>query len=475
MHIFLFHRDLRLHDNTSLIYQIKKYNNITPIFIFTPEQINPKKNKYFSNNSVQFMIESLIELRQDIQNNGGELYFFKGDNIDVLKSIHKIIPIQSIAFNMDYTPYARQRDKMILDWSNDNNIDCIIKEDYVLYDILDNKAIKNDNTPYLVFTPFKNHCYNNLTVREPDNFKKFIFKKHKELSDNKYIISKSDIEDFYTDNPDINVHGGRTNGLKILSKLDNFNNYQKERDTLMFETTYLGAHNHFSTISIREEYYKMINKLGKKSGLINELHWREFYLHITYHFPHILDSMIGKGKNKEFKSKYSKIKWSKNMKLFEKWCSGQTGCCIVDAAMNQLNKIGFQHNRCRMITSNYLVKLLHIHWTLGEMYFATKLVDYDPCVNNNSWQWSFGSGVDAQPYFRIFNPYLQAEKFDKDCEYIKKWIPELANVPAKDIHNWYKPEVHNKYLNEGIKYYKPIIDYNIERDKCLEIFKKGLL
>lgn len=474
MNIFLFHRDLRLIDNTSLIHQLKDNKTIIPIFIFPPEQINPRKNKYFSHNSVQFMIESLHELSDDIKNKSGKMYFFKGDTMTVLKDLNKIESINSIGFNLDYTPYAKKRDKEIIDWCNDNNIKCYTKEDYALYDMINNpQTNKADNTPYLVFTPFYNHCINNLTVRPVDKYNSFHFTKISKLEDSKYYINEKSIDDFYQDNPSINVHGGRKNGLKILNQLDKFKDYEKKRDILTYNTTFLSAHNKFSTISIREEYHKMASLLGKKSGLIRELHWRDFYLNVVHNFPHILQGQI-KGKNKSLKPEYDKLKWSYNKKLFQKWCDGQTGFPVVDAAMIQLNTIGYMHNRMRMVTSSFLTKTLHISWLMGEQYFANKLIDYEPTMNNQGWQWSTGNGADPQPYFRIFNPWTQAIKYDPDCEYIKKWIPELKNVSNKDILDWGNPDVHNKWIKSGVKYYSPVVEYDKERVKTLSIYKKAL-
>jgi|APCry1669192647_1035423.scaffolds.fasta_scaffold03059_1 deoxyribodipyrimidine photo-lyase len=461
MHIFLFHRDLRLVDNTALIYQIQEVGEVIPIFIFPPEQIDSAKNEYFSNNSVQFMIESLHELSKDIKDKNGKLYFFKGDNMKVLKELHKLINIESISYNLDYTLYARLRDGEIKKWCEENDIECYEKEDYVMYDILDGQTKKADKTPYLVFTPFKNFCYKNLTVPEVNTFNKFKFQKSSKLDSCKYLINENKIDDFYNDNPDINVHGGRKNGLKILSNISKFKDYDHGRDMFMYNTTFLSAYNHFSCVSIREVYHKIVEKLGKKSGLINELHWRDFYYNLYYYVPHMLGKQIGK-KNLAFKPKFDKIKWSYNKNLFEKWCNGTLGIPVCDAGMRQLNQTGFQHNRLRMVCSCVLTKLLNIDWRYGEKYYATKLVDYDPIQNSAGWNWQAG-GIDPQQVFRIFSPKTQGEKFDPNCEYIKKWIPELNDVPIKDILNW--EEKYEEYLKEGIEYYKPAIDYKESRNK----------
>lgn len=470
VNLFIFHRDLRLIDNTTLITQTKETKKITPIFIFPPEQINPKINDYFSNNSVQFMIESLIELSNDIKKKDGKLYFFKGDNLKVLKEIHKKEGIESIGFNIDYTPYAVNRDKEISEWCEKNNIICYQQEDVLLHNLLEGETKKKDGTPYLVFTPFRNYCMENLKVRKPDTFKKFKFEKMGEI---KYEIKEKELSNFYIENPDINVRGGRKNGLKILKKIEDFKDYQKKRDILTYKTTFLGAHNHFTTVSIREVYHTVLDKLGKKSGIINELYWRDFYANITFNFPHLLKGQLS-GKNQSYKKEYDNIKWHYNNKWFEAWTNGTTGFPVIDAAMRQLNTTGFMHNRCRMIVASFLTKNMHIDWREGEKYFATKLVDYDAINNANGWQWVAGSGTDAQPWFRIFNPWTQQSNYDVECEYIKKWVPELKGVLNKDIHNWYKPEINEKWLNSGIKYYKPILDASVERGETLKLYKEGL-
>ena len=473
MHIFLFHRDLRLNDNTTLIHQIKTVGNVVPIFIFPPEQINPSKNNYFSNNAVQFMIESLHELYDVIKEYNGMMYFFKGDNMTVLKAINRIIPIKSIGFNIDYTPYAVKRDNMIKLWCDGHNIPCYMMEDYALYDIIGGQTKKVNNTPYLKFTPFRNYCMKNLKVREVDKFKLFKFDKNTKLNKLKYNINKSDINDFYELNNHINVRGGRINGLEILKNINTFKDYTQKRDLMNYNTTFLGAYNHFSTISIREVYHTIYDILGKKSGLINELHWRDFYYNICWYFPHILQGQIS-NMNISFKKEYENIVWSYNKKLFEKWCNGETGFPLIDSCMKQLNTVGFMHNRGRMVCASFLTKDLHIDWRWGEQYFATKLVDYDPISNSQGWMWCCGNGTDSQPWFRIFNPWTQSIKYDKDCIYIKKWLPELNSVPNKDIHNWYKPSIHNKWLDNNIKYYIPIIEHDEERLKTITLYKKGL-
>lgn len=472
MNIFIFNRGLRIYDNTTLIHQIKQMGNISPIFIFTPEQIDKGKNKYFSSNSVQFMIESLHELAKDISAKGGKLYFFKGDNIEVLKSILRDNKITSIGMNFDYTPYARQRATIVAKFCKDNNITFFEKEDYLLHPLLNNDTKKKDGTPYLVFTPFKKYCMENLEIAQVDKFDKFKFAKLTANS-NKYLLLEKDIDKFYEDCSNINVHGGRQNGLKILKSLKKFSTYQKDRDMLTYNTTFLAAHNHYMTISIREEYWEIIKQLNKKSGIISELYWREFYTNIVYCFPHVLKGQLAFLKktniNESYKKKFDKMKLPKfNEKWFIAWIEGKTGFPIVDAAMRQLNTTGFMHNRCRMITMSFLVKFMHIDWRYGEQYFATKLVDYDAMMNNSGAQWCASCGTDAMPYFRFFNPWTQQKNYDPKCIYIKKYVAELKDIDITIIHKW---DIMCKKNNHIKSYPPPILDHSEERKVALKLYK----
>ena len=248
MNIFIFHRDLRLIDNTSLIKQIKEEKEITPIFIFDDKQINKTKNDYFSNYSVQFMIESIKELEQEIKEKNGELYYFKGNPLKILKNIKKEIEINSIGYNFDYSPYALQRDNEILEWCKKENIKIICEEDYLLYNILDGQTKKKTtNTPYNVFTAFKNNCLT-LKTREVDKTKKFTFKKYNNIKKIKESYKSTELDNLYIKNEKKNISGGRKNGLKILKNISKFKDYSKKRDDLTYKTTFLGAHLKFNTV-----------------------------------------------------------------------------------------------------------------------------------------------------------------------------------------------------------------------------------
>ena len=443
--LFIFRRAFRLEDNTALIQALKNSKEVIPIFIFTPEQVD--KNKYKSNNAIQFMIESLIELDKELKKKKSNLNYFY-DEIDILDKIIKKENIDAIYVNMDYTKYSTDRDKKIEKICKKKNIDFKVFEDILLLDI---GTIRTNNNIYKKFTPY---------------FKKAKLKKIRNIQKNNYnnyfkksISTFKNIKQFYKENNNISVRGGRSNALKILKNLLEFKNYNTDRNLLSLQTTRLSAYNKFGCISIREVYHSLKKVLSNSNQLFTQLHWRDFYYNIAYFYPHVF-----KGAMKE---KYNNLKWDNNTTYFNKWKKGETGYPIVDAGMREMNETGYMHNRARLITSNFLIKLLLIDWRKGEQYYATQLVDYDPSVNNGNWQWGAGSGADSQPYFRIFNPWLQSKKFDKECEYIKKWLPELKDVDNKDIHNW---EIN--YKDYSINYPKPIIDYKSQKEKSIVMYKK---
>ena len=456
MNLFIHHRDLRINDNTTL----NKMEDITPIFIFTPQQIDKTKNKYFSNCLVQFMCDSLIELNDEYKQHNTKMNFYYGDTLDVIQEIHKKYEIHSIGFNADYSPFAKKRDNEIKKWATNNNIEIFCEEDMLLVPILTGNTLKkNSEDPYVKFTPFKNYLKSNYEVEKIKN--KRLTLKNANLK-TKYSINTKYFKNFYEIQENVNVDGGRKEALKKLNSIKEQNDYNKLRNFMSYETTNISAYINLGLISIREFYYKIIEKLGKKNNLIDELYWRDFYYNILYFFPYVVGN--------SFNEKYDKIKWNNNITLFKKWCNGETGFPIVDACMRQLNETGYMHNRGRMIVASFLTKDLLIDWRWGEKYFARHLLDYNISANNGGWQWASGSGTDAQPYFRIFNPWTQSKTYDKDCIYIKKWIPELKDVDNNDIHNWFKS--FEKYNN--ISYPEPIINHDEERLNTLKAYKKYL-
>jgi len=454
--LFIFRRDFRIIDNLGLINALKDSNLVIPIFIFTPEQL--VKNKYKSNNSVQFMIESLKELDKDLKSKGSKIFYFYGNPEDVVQNIINNNNIDCIYVNTDYTPYSVKRDDNIKNICVDSNINFVSTEDVLLNPV---KSIltKTSNKVYQKFTPYFNSA-KKIKINSPksNKFTNYYSNKKKILGE-----YKSSIDKFYIKNKYIAVNGGRINAIKILNNIEKYKKYNKERNNLNINTTKLSAYIKFGCVSIREVYHAFKKKLGSNNDLIKQLYWRDFYYNISFQYPRVFNY------SQNLKKQYNAIQWNNNNNHLNKWKKGETGFPAVDASMREMNKTGFMHNRGRLITSNFLIKILGINWKLGEKYFAQKLVDYDPSVNNGNWAWSSGSGADSQPYFRVFNPWLQSEKFDAECAYIKKWIPELANVHPSDIHSWYLS--FNKYK---IQYNKPIVDYKTMKIKTMKIYKKAL-
>ena len=445
--IFIFRRDLRTFDNIGYINCLKNSSTIYPIFIFTPEQI--KSNSFKSSNAVQFMIESLKDLSSNTS-----LSLFFGENNNVIQEIINKEKIDAIFTNEDYTPYARKRDNDLQKLCDKNNIKLFLSRDYLLYE--PGTILTKSGKPYQKYTPF----YRNVLPLKVDKPLK-IPKKKTKLCKNKFSISFNDTNKYYVFNDKLNVNGGRKLGKTILNNIKNFTKYGQTRDLLPQKTTHLSAYIKFGCLSIREVYHKIKKKMGIQHPLIRQLIWREFYYHLGDAFPKVIGNPL--------KDNYKGIKWSNNNNTFEAWKKGMTGYPVVDAGMRQLNTIGYMHNRTRLITASFLIKNLQHDWQKGEKYYATKLVDYDVLVNNGNWQWTSSTGADSQPYFRIFNPWTQSKKFDKNCEYIKKWIPELKDVDPKHIHQWDKH--HHKY---NINYPNPIVDYKQSRTKTLEMYKNVL-
>lgn len=450
--VFIFRNDLRLEDNTALIEALRCSREVIPIFIFNKNQIT-EKNEYRSLNSMQFMKKCLEELNQTLIEKNSSLYMFY-DRIDnVLKELREKLKIEAVYINEDYTPFARKRDHLIQKFCEENNIELNKYQDKLLNH--PKATIKADGKPYTIFTPFyKKNVQTPIKIPKENNFNNYFKEK-----------IQSSIETFPEEfnacsNPNLLVKGGRKEALELIEKIRKISDYDLQRNFPSIKgTSHLSAHLKFGTISPREALYFIKEIFDNEHPLIRQLYWRDFWYSIAYHFPYVFQS--------SFNKKYDKIKWENNSENFSKWCEGRTGFPIVDAGMRELNETGYMHNRVRMIVSSFLVKDLHIDWRLGEKYFASKLTDYDPCLNNGNWQWAASTGCDAQPYFRIFNPWSQQKKFDEDCTYIKKWIPELSKLNSKAIH----------FLEEQrpliqIEYPKPIVEHKTQSQIAKAMFKE---
>lgn len=451
--LFIFHRDLRITDNTGLLKAYAESEQVIPCFIFDPRQVT-NKNSYRSSNSLQFMIESLYDLEKQYEKHNGRLYIFHGEPTQIIEKLIKQATIDAVFCNRDYTPFSIQREKAIQRVCTKHTVAFEQTNDLLLHEPEDIKT--GSGTPYSIFTAFYKNAYK-LPVPEPHPSKNSVcFNKKITGSCNatlyKKIVPKK--------NPAIALHGGTTNGIKILKDLKKQENYTKERDfPALDSTTHLSAHLKFGTVSIRQVYYAIIDTLGHKHPLLRQLFWRDFFTHVAYHNPAVFGNA--------YHEKYNNLTWENDRKKFKAWCEGNTGFPIVDAGMRELNTTGYMHNRVRMIVASFLVKDLHIDWRWGEKYFAQQLVDYDPCVNNGNWQWAASTGCDAQPYFRIFNPWLQQKKFDPACIYIKKWVPELNHLTPNIIHALFKK--NSPIIKD---YPKPLCDHAIEATRAKKMYKK---
>ena len=452
--LFIFRRDFRVVDNNGLNLLNSLCKRVYPIFIFTPEQVTGA-NKHKSNNAVQFMIESLQDLAVQIRKMGGQLLCFYGHNNTIISNLIKELDITILGFNADYTPYAIQRELEIIQICDRNGVQVQYAHDYYLHP--PGTILNGQKQTYQKFTPYYTAA-SKKKVDSPAGSRKIHFattNKHLEHA----IRLDSALQRFTTINPDILVHGGRNNAIKQLRiATKNIKNYSRTRDTLSLPTSHLSAYIKFGCVSIREVY----KVFRAKHEFIRQLYWRDFYMNILYSFPKVLEHAL--------KPKYDKIHWHYNENWFNKWAQGKTGFPVVDAAMTQLNTIGYMENRARLIVASFLVKTLLISWQKGAQYFSQHLIDYDPASNQLNWQWVASSGPDSQPYFRIFNPWLQQAEHDPDCVYIKRWIPELADVPNQDIHNWETAFTNYK----DIKYPKPMVNYAEQKEKCLKMYKDAL-
>ncbi len=462
---------MRIEDNISLnaLANASPEYPILPIFIFNPLQIDPEKNPYFSNASVQFMVESLKDLRTATNN---ALVCFYGYDLQVLDAIKKMYMIDTIAFNVDYTPFAKARDDNIQKWCTMNNINLITGEDYTLFPM--KSIMSSSQRPYEIFTPFYKKCIRLLSSKPSSRRRSFHFYKPASRIAN----SLAQLDKFYggTPNYSLLMKGGRYHALDAIDKVKSryYIDYDKQRDIPSIDkTTRLSPYIKFGCISVREVLDAFKATYGITHGLVRELLWREFYAHLIFHHPQMINP-ITNIPNQPFKSiaSHRQVPWTSGKlgeTYFQRWCNGTTGFPLVDAGMRQLLAVGWMHNRCRMVVAVFLTKDLMVDWRLGERFFAQHLVDYDPCSNSGGWQWcSPNTGVDPAPYLRIFSPWSQAKRFDPEAKFIKTWIPELKSIPAKDIINW--DTVHPKY-KDVTTYPKPMVDHKTQVELLTSFFR----
>lgn len=434
--IHWFRRDLRLDDNSALYHALKSGLSVIPIFIFDTnilDEVKQKGDELTNDKRVTFIHEELKRLKKELNVLGSDLLVFYGNPVEVWKDIIQNYNIKKVFTNHDYEPYANERDENLKLFFTKNNIEFSTYKDQVIFE--KNEIIKDDGKPYLVYTPYSKKwksALNDFYLKAYPNKKYFQhFFKTDKLSDLISLEKMGFSDEKNVDFPAKNVDS------EIIQ------HYNETRDfPSVLGTSRISVHLRFGTVSIRALARQSIKINGEK--YLNELIWRDFYMMILHHFPKVITT--------SFNEKYDAIKWRNNEIEFKAWCEGKTGYPIVDAGMRELNATGFMHNRVRMVVASFLTKHLLIDWRLGEAYFAKKLLDYDLSANNGGWQWAAGTGVDAAPYFRVFNPKLQTEKFDKDLKYIRKWIPEL----------------------DSFEYPTPIVEHDFARKRCLEVYKAAL-
>ncbi len=425
--VFWFRRDLRVEDNHGFFQALSGKNNVLPIFIFDKEILDKLEDK---DPRLEFIISRLKSINEILKKYKSSIYILHDKPINAFKKITKEFKIEKVICNNDYEPYAIKRDSKIKHFLDENGVKFESYKDQVIFE--KDEIVKNDQRPYVVYTPYSNKWISNFDTRMVESFPSeklldnLIPKSFEFTSIEKLGFQKSTIE---TPSP-----------VYTESLINNYGQYRNF--PALNATSKLGIYLRFGVFSIRE----IIKKAKKSSDItfLKELIWREFFMQILWHFPHTTDA--------SFKSKYDKIVWRNNPSEFARWCKGETGYPIIDAGMRELNTTGFLHNRVRMLVAGFLCKHLLIDWRWGERYFAKKLLDYELSSNVGNWQWASGSGVDAAPYFRIFNPIEQTKKFDSSLKYIRKWVPEF----------------------EEFNYVERIVDHKFARERCLSTYKKYL-
>lgn len=421
--IYWFRRDLRIEDNTALIHALEIKMPVQPIFIFDK---NILEDLTAEDARVGFIYQSLKKIHEQLTAHGSSLKIYIGKPLEIWKKIIEEYDVGAVYLNKDYEPYAILRDEKVKQLLLQHGIRIYAFKDQVIFE--ESEVIKKDNTAYTVFTPYKRKWL--------EKFAEIKIQPKRKIKWNNFYPS---INRF----PSFKETGFKPSSIIVrpydLSKLSD---YARTRDLPAEDSTsYLSPHLRFGTVSIRQ----IISQLNSKNEIfLSELIWREFFMQILFHYPKVV--------SENFRSKYNGIKWRNNEKEFGLWCWGKTGYPLVDAGMRQLNQTGYMHNRVRMVTAGFLCKHLLVDWRWGEAYFAKKLLDYELSSNNGNWQWAAGTGCDAAPYFRIFNPAEQQKRFDKKLEYIKQWVPEFGTK----------------------KYNEPMIDHKLARERALNVYKKGI-
>jgi deoxyribodipyrimidine photo-lyase len=432
--LFWHRRDLRLHDNAGLYHALRSGTPVLPLFIFDRAILDKLEDK--QDRRVEFIHQALGDMQKQMTSMGASLLVKCGFPAEIWEELTNTYTVQAVYTNQDYEPYARERDAEIAGLLKEKGINFHTYKDQVIFE--KEEILSGQGTPYTVFTPYSRKWKEKLHNSEKAGHYVKPYPTE-DYSGNFYSTSPLPI-------PTLGEIGFEPAGEEFPGKKVRDELLVKYADTRDYPavpgTSRLSVHLRFGTVSVRKLAKQGLNH---SDTWLNELIWRDFYHQILWNFPHV-------GNNKAFRPEYDRIQWRNNEAEFKKWCEGTTGYPMVDAGMRELNATGFMHNRVRMVTASFLVKHLLIEWRWGEAYFAKKLLDFDLAANNGGWQWAAGSGTDAAPYFRIFNPTSQAKKFDPQLTYLKKWIPEL----------------------NSLDYPIPIVDHKMARERCLSTYKEAL-
>jgi len=433
MNFFWFRRDLRLEDNAGLYHALREGKPVLPVFIFDTEILEKLDDK--DDRRVQFIYETVSDLKEQLQKKGSDLLVCHGRPLEVWTELLKKYKPEHLYTNHDYEPAARKRDAQIKKLCDSQAVVFSSFKDQVIFE--KDEIVTEARKPYTVYTPYKKKWLAGLSDFYLKSYPNKLYQDHfAKIKKTGPMLSLSKIGFQRTD------FKFRSLNQSLGLKSPILKNYARDRDFPALDaTTHLGLHLRFGTVSVRE-----LSREGRKLSPVwlSELVWREFFMQILYHFPVV--------EKRSFRPEYEEVAWRKSKSDFERWSEGMTGYPLVDAGMRELNATGYMHNRVRMLAASFLTKHLLIHWYYGERYFARKLLDYDLAANNGNWQWAAGTGCDAAPYFRIFNPQAQLERFDKNELYIRKWIPELGTS----------------------RYPDPIVDHRFARQRALDAFKSAL-
>jgi deoxyribodipyrimidine photo-lyase len=445
--IFLFHRDLRLHDNMALNAALRQTQRVYPCFILDKTLLDQLGHEL---PRVQYLIAALHDLDAALQAQGSRLHVVFDTAGSGLQKLQAKMAAQAVFFHRDAGSFASHRDQVLQKICSDTGVACYVLDDITLHP--PEKTVKKDGTPYSVFTPFF-RAASQLPVQKPQ---KLAAGQLASLPGNAcslaVALQKAKIKTVHSLLPAMRAR-------ESLEKIESLQDYEYTRNMpSLTGTSRLSAPLRFGVVSSREVWWAIAQTLGIEHPLLRQLYWRDFFFSIGMYYPRVFKGC--------FHEQYNRIVWPDNQQWLTAWREGRTGFPIVDAGMRELHATGYMHNRVRMIVASFLVKDLHCDWRHGERHFAQQLIDYDPCINNGNWQWAASTGCDAQPYFRIFNPWTQQQKFDPDCVYIKHWLPELKNIPAKTLHNLFK-------LDKALPgYVMSIVDHGTQSQLAKRLFEE---